>query len=776
MIDATELKRAASGRWPEILSAVGGVPADALDGRNHPCPRCGGTDRFRMIDAAAGALYCNQCFCENNGDGLAAIMWLTGATFPEAIHKIGNYLGISSNGNGHAGNGKPKIVATYNYVDEHGTLLFQSVRFDPKDFRQRRPNPEGGWVWSVKSVRQVPYRLNELAATDPSSTIFVTEGEKDVDRLVNMGLVATCNAGGAEKWRACHTEALKGRRVAVLPDNDEAGRKHGQQVAASLHGKASSVKLVELPGLPPKGDVSDWLNAGHTADELVALVENAPEWKPSNSAATAARKIEPADVVENISNVTWEKDNDGNVVSIPLPMANVITNILNTTSDWPRRVGGSLFVDNGGVINWLDRPPALFGWLSRKCGIVEWHRKTGCASKEEVYAELQRTATIYEAIETMPHYPVIPDHYYTCKTPMPGDGSAIEKLLSFFAPDSELDRQLIRAMFATPAWGGPPGTRPAFLITCLRGRGRGKSTLAQHLARLYGGMIDFSTREDISIIKQRLLSPEADCKRVAVLDNLKTTRFSWAELEALITADVVNGKRMYVGDASRPNLLTWVLTLNGASLSTDMAGRVVEIRLGEPRYSDTWEDESRSFIEKNRPAILADVVAILQRDPKPMKRLTRWATWESQVLAKVDSPSECLDLIVNRREESDVEHEEGEILEDYFAQKLRGLGYDPERADVFIPNAVTAEWYNRATGDNRKTSGVTRTLKQLRDERTIWRLQPYRDGHNGERGFRWTGEHADISEPTFYDIRKRLEKRIEDNQREHGRDRGNGEW
>ncbi len=94
-------------------------------------------------------------------------------------------------------NGQPQIVATYDYRDERGELLFQVVRYDPKDFRQRRPKPGGGWVWSVKGVRVVPYRLPELLAR-PDEPVFVVEGEKDVDNLGRIGVLATCNAGAPE--------------------------------------------------------------------------------------------------------------------------------------------------------------------------------------------------------------------------------------------------------------------------------------------------------------------------------------------------------------------------------------------------------------------------------------------------------------------------------------------------------------------------------------------------------------------------------------------------
>jgi hypothetical protein len=183
------------------------------------------------------------------------IKWLqdNGYLPPEANHDVG-----------------PRIVAEYDYRAENGELLFQVVRREPKDFRQRRPDGCGGWNWSVKGVRQVLYGLPELLASG-DATVFIPEGEKDCNSLTALGLIATCNAGGAGKWKKVHAEHLKGRRVVVLPDNDDAGRVHAQQVVASLKSIAADVRVVELPGLPIKGDVSDWLAAGGTAEQLHRL-------------------------------------------------------------------------------------------------------------------------------------------------------------------------------------------------------------------------------------------------------------------------------------------------------------------------------------------------------------------------------------------------------------------------------------------------------------------------------------------------------------------------
>jgi hypothetical protein len=174
-----------------------------------------------------------------------------------------------------------RIVATYDYTDEHGALLFQVIRLHPKNFRQRRPDGAGGWVWSLNGVRRVSYRLPAvLAAVARGETIFIVEGEKDADRLAALGLVATTNPGGAGKWRPEYAEHFRGARVVVIPDNDRPGQQHAEQVARSLHGIAAEVKVLHLPGLPPKGDVSDWLGAGGTREELQRLSEACPTWAP----------------------------------------------------------------------------------------------------------------------------------------------------------------------------------------------------------------------------------------------------------------------------------------------------------------------------------------------------------------------------------------------------------------------------------------------------------------------------------------------------------------
>lgn len=205
----------------------------------------------------------------------------------------------------HAG-GKSPIVAAYNYCDANRNLLFQVCRTADKRFFQRRPDGKGGWLNGLGGIQPVLYRLPEvLQALKQGETIFIPEGEKDVDNLARLGLAAATSPMGAGKWRKDYSDWLKDANVVILPDNDEPGRKHAQQAAKSLYGKAASVKVLELPGLPEKGDISDWLAAGGTREELLELAAEAPEWEPEQekekSSGNEKDKPSQADILIQIA-------------------------------------------------------------------------------------------------------------------------------------------------------------------------------------------------------------------------------------------------------------------------------------------------------------------------------------------------------------------------------------------------------------------------------------------------------------------------------------------
>ena len=198
------------------------------------------------------------------------------------------------------GYGKRQIECTYNYTDPHGELVFQVVRFSPKDFRQRRPDGNNGWIWNTRGVQPLVYRRSEIHGRE---AVLVAEGEKDVDTLEGLGLAATCNAGGAGKWKSAHTKQLVAagvKRVVVIPDADTPGRSHAEAVARSCAAAGLAVKIVSLPD--GAKDVSAWREGGGTKAALADLIREAEVYT-----LTVGEHPVERPVVRTLSAVTPEK-------------------------------------------------------------------------------------------------------------------------------------------------------------------------------------------------------------------------------------------------------------------------------------------------------------------------------------------------------------------------------------------------------------------------------------------------------------------------------------
>jgi predicted transcriptional regulator len=202
----------------------------------------------------------------------------------EALRRIGLWPEPDSNGSPR----RQRIVAIYDYTDASGNLLYQVVRLDPKDFRQRRPDGKGGLIWS-QGDRRVLYRWPDLVAY-PDATLGITEGEKDAERLATLGLVATTVANG--NWNGVDVEAVRGRDVWIFEDADKAGVKKALATANALHGVARTIRVVRLPGHEHTAekhgkDVSDWLdeNPARGVDDIAEACRKAALWEPAGPRA-----------------------------------------------------------------------------------------------------------------------------------------------------------------------------------------------------------------------------------------------------------------------------------------------------------------------------------------------------------------------------------------------------------------------------------------------------------------------------------------------------------
>lgn len=301
MTPAIDYDRIAEAVSPDQLASAIGAAKDR--GGNFHCP--GGWhengDRNPSLSITRNngrtVALCHACGLTGSPVQVAAELW--SVTDREAAERLASHIGLTTGAVNLpapvTSSGLGEILDTYEYTDEVGDHLFEVVRFEPKDFRQR-VGQGPGHKWGVKGVRKVLYKLRKvLAAGRAGRTIFVCEGEKDADNVERLGFIATTNVGGAGKWRHEYTETLKNGKVCLLPHNDEPGRDHACTVAHALHGIAGEVRVLELPDLPEKGDVSDWIDAGGTAEELNALVLAASLWEPEDSSLTTTPPTHESD-------------------------------------------------------------------------------------------------------------------------------------------------------------------------------------------------------------------------------------------------------------------------------------------------------------------------------------------------------------------------------------------------------------------------------------------------------------------------------------------------
>src|SRR5215218_7816642 len=281
------------------MSSAGGVKPEQRFSPSRPCPICAGHDQKQRGEGVRCYGFLSDdgewghCTRDEHAGGLernvrsdAYPHKLTGDCKCGARHGLAS--GAERNGRRRKGQ-RGRIVETYDYPDEDGNLLYQTVRFEPKGFRQRRPNGRSGWEWNLQGIRLVLYRLPELIATPHDRLVLVCGGEKDTDRARELGFTATTNPLGEGKWREEYAEYFEGRPAAVIAHNDQPGWKHAEDVAQSLYGKAASVKVVELPDVPEDGgDLVDWTDAGGNAEDLRQLIDETPEWSPPPSPEEAA--------------------------------------------------------------------------------------------------------------------------------------------------------------------------------------------------------------------------------------------------------------------------------------------------------------------------------------------------------------------------------------------------------------------------------------------------------------------------------------------------------
>ena len=264
-LNRDDVWRAAAGNWQRILQAAGLRPEQCNPKHKGPCPRCGGRDRFSPLKhfAESGGLWCRQCHHGESipkaGDGFAAVQWLRGCGFPEALDFVAVELGLrpgvrprsaaasskqskpdrifdsisaAAAGLHLAGGRQPDRV--WDYQDADGRECGAVLRWDLGDGRKEiRPLRfiGSGWVIGAMDEPRPLYRLRDLlAAPDDGRPVFVVEGEKAADAAAALGLLTITSAGGSKAAEKTDWRPVVGRRLVVIPDHDEPGEAYAAAV------------------------------------------------------------------------------------------------------------------------------------------------------------------------------------------------------------------------------------------------------------------------------------------------------------------------------------------------------------------------------------------------------------------------------------------------------------------------------------------------------------------------------------------------------------------
>ncbi|MFN8533879.1 MAG: hypothetical protein U0556_10050 [Dehalococcoidia bacterium] len=512
---------------------------------------------------------------------------------------------------------RARIVATYDYRDESGALLYQAVRLDPKSFRQRRPDPAkaGGWLWNLSGVRRVLYRLPDLVAADPATPVYVVEGEKDVESLRGLELVAVCNVGGAGKWTDSYSAALAGRHVIIIPDLDRPGVEHAEKVARALTPLAASVRLLRLPGEVVKThglDISDWLAGGGDAEQLQALVGAAQPFDPDDDGdGRPWIDAQQPDVVA-MARQSWEAIARRNLPPRLFLLGGGVVRVVSHAGEPPI----TRHLTDDGIWRELARSARFYEETERKGEVdrkwVDPPDRVVRAMSDSDDAPLPVLERLVEApafgrngaLLAVPGYDAESRTLYHPARPfvapdVPERPSADDirsavawlrdELLVDFPFASAADATNAIALYLVPLVRSMVrGATPLFTVEApTPGSGKGKLVAALVAATTGREPSPLPEARDEDEWRKRITAALIEGHAVIFLDNVRR-HIDSAVLAAVLTADVVTDRVLGKSGTVRvPNRALWVATGNNLSYSTEIARRIVRIRL-TPAQDRPW--------------------------------------------------------------------------------------------------------------------------------------------------------------------------------------------
>jgi len=650
----------------------------------------------------------------------------------------------SRKGKASAPQGPKEIVATYDYLDENGNLLHQTVRFEPKEFRQRRPGKDGNWIWDLKGIKPVIYQLPRVKeAIDKGETIFLPEGEKDADNIVShLGLVATTSPMGAGKWRQGYAQLLSGaKEVVVIADNDPPGQRHAQAIAASLLAVQVPTKLIEMPSADIK-DISAWISAGLTADQLKEIIGGLPPYEPppapadtsdlpviittgrflkdktKDTIAAVEKANQPPRLFERSGSISRiAHDEDG------VPFIEVVTE--NACRGFLERAAAYMTVDKGGNEIPVPAPPLnivrdfmslphwdFMGLPYRKLpGLlnvteVPILRSDGSVLIDPGYDQASRLYYEPAAGLTMPAVPNKPN-----EEELHAAASFIQEPLTDFPFDSEASKTNALALLLTPVCRPMiDGLAPLCLLDKPQ-PGTGASLLADVIAVIGTGrqaamMAPPKSDEEC---EKRIGSFLLSGQTILIIDNVEGYLY-FASLAMLLTDPTFQTRILGQTKIVRlPNRGTYIVTGNNIKLGGDMARRCYLSRM-DAHEARPWMRDTGSFkythliqwVKKNRGQLLGAILTMARAwveagrpTPRGLPTIGGFEEW-SNTIGGILAHAGLKNFLGNldfMYEQADVETPQ---WEEFLAAWLEVLGSEPILIDAIA----------KSLGENETLSGA----------------------------------------------------------------------
>ncbi len=644
--------------------------------------------------------------------------------------------------------------------------------------RPKRGTSDEKWMLKY-SKRGICAPKNLLKLPDP---VLIVEGHKKAAACLAVGLTAVSrfnNVGGGQFL----AKRLRGRDVVVMGDYDpkENGTFPGQTGAIKVSKFLSHQWGVPVRRSFPPNKCKDIhedvvvpaLKKGEDPAEFGRwLLSRIKEISEHEQPATDGE----ASTIDSICNVT-ETIAEGKPKRFIVPLDSILANLKAARGDWPRRLGESLFYCDEsekpvGVLPraddfiLFDKPDHLFAWL-HKGSRVHWATKEGLdtetgekstpITKGEFFSAVVTAAEQrYESVECLPHWPPYEESYYLPMKLPKSDGSALAELVSMFNAATEMDRDLLEAMLLTMFWGGPYGERPAFVIQSEHKQGAGKTTTAKILARIAGGYIMVTEKEDWEKVRTRVLTKSSLGKRVIIIDNVKG-RMNSAGLEAAITSDMIDGHRMYAGNAERPNNITWIITANTPKLSTDISDRAVVINIGPKKHGTRFSSKIRTFMRERRAEVIADIMHKLEHGTRyelPDEARDRWGSWLDDIICLFEHPEDMVAYMTGQRETVNQDMKDAADIHMLIAMiaRWKGMGDDLSKIKLGVRKAELHEWgVNEGIVDKRfSVNNLTSHIENLLAQPPLKNQLKENPSNRHGRSWLWTGEHADPKDLVIY--------------------------